>query len=71
MKAEQLLVCAAGTGEVLTENLEVVCAHFGDDLNQSRLRNQLSVICDLVESVTPSLRDIQQAVLALNTTSSK
>ena len=47
-----------------------MCDHFGDDLDHTRLRNQLSVINDIVEGVNPTLREIQQAVLSLNTTSS-
>ena len=70
MKAEQLLICAAGTGEVLTDNMKIVCDHFGNDFDSSRLNNQLSIISDIVEGVTPTLREIQHAILSLNTTSS-
>ena len=38
MRAEQLLIHAAGTGEVLTEHFKQVCDHFGDDLDYTRLR---------------------------------
>ena len=70
MKAEQLLICAAGTGEVLTDNMKIVCDHFGKDFDSSRLNNQLSIISDIVEGVTPTLREIQHAILSLNTSSS-
>ena len=70
MRAEQLLIHAAGTGEVLTEHFKQVCDHFGNDLDHTRLRNRLSVINDIVEGVNQTLREIQQAVLSLNTTSS-
>ena len=70
VNAEHLLISAAGTGEVLTEHLKQVCDHFGNDLDQTRLKNQLAVIGDIVEGVNPSLRDIQQAIFSLNTTSS-
>ena len=36
------------------------------DLDRSRLRNQLAVVHDIVESVSPSLQDVKEA---LNTTS--
>ena len=70
MRAEQLLIHAAGTGEILTEHFKQVCDHFGDNLDHTHLRNQLSVINDIVEGVNPTLREIQQDVLSLNTTSS-
>ena len=69
MKAEQLLLTAATTGDVMTENMKEVCGHFGEDLDE-RLKNQLSVLSDVVEGASPSLKVIQQAILSLNTTSS-
>ena len=68
-KAEQLLLRAAGTGEVSAEYCEEVCDHYGQDLDHSRLRNQLAVVHDVVESVSHSLHDIKEAILSLNTTS--
>ena len=61
MRVEQFLIHAAGKGEVLTEHFKQVCDHFGDNLDHTRLRNQLSVINDIVEGVNPTLREIQQA----------
>ena len=68
-KAEQLLLRAAGTREVSAEYCEEVCEHYGQDLDHSRLRNQVAVVHDIVESVSPSLHDIKEAILSLNTTS--
>ena len=70
MKAEQLLLKSASTGEISSEYFEEVCKHYGDDFDHSRLRNQLAVVKDIVNSVTPSLQDIQAAILSLKTTSS-
>ena len=67
MKAEQLLITAATTGEVMMENMKEVCSHFGEDLEE-RLKNKLSVLSDVVEGTSPSLRVIQEAILSLNTT---
>lgn len=69
MKAEQLLITAATTGEVMMENVKEVCSHFGEDLDEPRLKKQLSVLSDIAEGVSPSLRVIQEAILSLNTTS--
>ena len=55
------LLRAAGTGEVSAEYFEV-CDHHGQDLDHSRLRNQLAVQKNIVESVSPSLRDIEEAI---------
>ena len=68
MKAEQLLITAATTGEVMMENMKEVCSHFGEDLEEQRLKNKLSVLSDVVEGTSPSLRVIQEAILSLNTT---
>ena len=46
-----------------------VCDHYSQDLDRSRLRNQLAVVHDIIESVSPSLQDIKEAILSLNTTS--
>ena len=69
MKAKQLLITAATTGEVMMENVKEVCSHSGEDLDEPRLKNQLSVLSDIVEGVSASLRVIQEAILSLNTTS--
>ena len=61
---------AARSGQVLVEELQDVCMHFGDDLNHSRLKNQLAVLCDAVDGASPSLQDVKMSLLALNTTSS-
>ena len=61
MKAEQLLLRAAGTGV----SAEEVCDHYSQDLDRSRLRNQLAVVHDIVESVSPSLQDVKEAILSL------
>ena len=61
MKAEQLLLRAAGTGEVSAEYFEEVCDHYSQDLDRSRLRNQLAVQ-DIVESVSPSLQDVKESL---------
>ena len=63
------MLTAATTGDVMTENMKEVCGHFGEDLDE-RLKNQLSVLSDVVEGASPSLKVIQQAILSLNTTSS-
>ena len=49
MKAEQLLLTAATTGDVMTENMKEVCGHLSVDLDEQRLKNQLSVLFDVVE----------------------
>ena len=69
MKAEQLLIAAATTGDILMENMREVCEHFGEDLDEQRLKNQLSVLSDIVEDRSPCLKVIHQAILKLNTTS--
>ena len=69
MKAERLLLQSASTGEILSEYFDEVCHHYREDLEPVRLRNQLSVVKDIVSSVSPSLCDIQTAILSLNTTS--
>ena len=68
-KVEQLLIVAASSGNVLIENLKEVCEHFGEDLDELRLKNQLSVLSDIVNAPSPSLQVIQQAIQTLNTTS--
>ena len=70
LKAEELLLKAAETGQVLATNLEDVCKHFGEDLDHSRLKNQLSVLSDVVEGVKPSLRDIECSLKSFQSTSS-
>ena len=70
LKAQELLLKAAGTGQVLATNLEDVCKHFGEDLDHSRLKNQLSVLSDVVEGVKPSLRDIECSPKSFQSTSS-
>ena len=69
MKAEQVLLTAATTGDVMTENMKEVCGHLSEDLDEQRLKNQLSVLFDVVEGASPSLKVIQQATLNLNKTS--
>ena len=66
MKAEQLLITAATTGDVLMETMKEVCGHFGEDLDEQCLKIQLSALSDIVESPSPSLRVIQQAILKYN-----
>ena len=61
---------AAGVGQVLGNELMEVFKHFGDDLDRLRLRNQLAVLCNVVEGVNPSPRDIEHSVLSLKTASS-
>ena len=70
MKAEQLLIQSASTGEISSEYFKDVCEHYGKDLDHARLRNQLAVVKDIVGLVSPSLKDIQAAIFSLNTTSS-
>ena len=67
MDAERLLLSAAGTGEVINDNLQKVCEHFGEDFDHSRLKNKLHVLSDLIPECNPSLRDIQNSVISLNT----
>ena len=55
IKAKQLLITAATTGEVMMENMKEVCSHFGEDLEGQRLKNQLSVLSDVVQGTSPSL----------------
>ena len=47
-KDEQLLLTAATTEDVMTENMKEVCGHFVEDLDE-RLQNQLSVLSDVAE----------------------
>ena len=56
---------AASTGEILDDNLHETCQHFNLDFDQSRLRNQLAVLHDLVGRVNPTVQDIHKAILAL------
>jgi hypothetical protein len=51
LRAEQLVLKAASTGEILDDNLRETCQHFGTDFDHSRLRNQLAVLHDLVSRV--------------------
>jgi len=44
---ETLLVEAAATGKVDSDNVKIVCDHFGDDLQQERLMRHLSVLGDI------------------------
>ena len=68
MKAEQLLLTAATTGYVITENMKEVCWHFSEDLDEC-LKNQHSVLSDVIQGASPSLKVIQPATLSLNTSS--
>ena len=68
LMAEQLLLKAASTGEVLEKNYSEACQHFSGDFDRSRLKNQLAVLHDVVGKVNPTLQDIHKAILALNTT---
>ena len=70
LKAEQLVLKAASTGEILEDNLSKTFKHFDQDFDHSRLRNQLAVLHDLVCRVNPTLQDVHKAILALGTTSS-
>ena len=70
LRAEQLVLKAASTGEILGDNLHETCQHFDLDFDQSRLKNQLAVLHDLVSRVNPTLQDIHKAILALGTISS-
>jgi len=47
-KCKELLISAANRGCVIAENLKAVEKHFGDDLEASRLSNQLGVLSDAV-----------------------
>ena len=62
-RAEQLLLKAASTGRILDKNFTETCKHFGEDFDHSKLRNQLTVLHDIVGSVNPSLQDICKAIL--------
>jgi hypothetical protein len=70
LRAEQLVLKAASTGEILDDNLRETCQHFGTDFDHSRLRNQLAVLHDLISRVNSTLQDIHKAILALGTTAS-
>ena len=70
LRAEQLVLKAASTGENLDDNLRETCQHFGTDFDHLRLRNQLAVLHDLVSQVNSILQDIHKAILALGTTAS-
>ena len=70
LRAEQLVLKAASTGEILEDNLSETCKHFDQDFDHSRLKNQLAVLHDLVCHANPTLQDIHKAILALGTTSS-
>ena len=41
------------------ENMKEVCGHFGEDIDEQCLKNQISVLSDIVEGPSPSLRVIQ------------
>ena len=65
LRAEQLVLKAASTGEILGDNFRETCQHFDLDFDQSRLKkNQLVVLHDLVSRVNPTLQDIHKAILA-------
>ena len=62
-KSRVLLLKVAGVGEVLPKNLEDVTKHSGDDLDRSRLQNQLTVLSGVA-------RDIEHSLLSFQSTSS-
>ena len=43
---------------MIAENLEAVKKHFGDDLEASRLSNQLGVLSDAVPGVRVKMKDV-------------
>jgi len=49
---------------VITENLETVKTHFGDDLDASRLFNPLAVLADEVSGVSVKMKDVVSSTLA-------
>ena len=69
-KAEELLLSAAGSGVLLQENIDTVMKHFGEDLDHSRLTNQLAVLSDVVTGVNVSLKDVASNILSFTSTSS-
>ena len=69
-KAEELLLSAAGSAQVLEGNIETIVRHFGEDLDQSRLKNQLAVLSDAVTGVNISLKDVATNILSFASTSS-
>ena len=69
LKAEQLLLKAA-SGKILDGYFDETCKHFDEDFDHLRLKNQLAVLHDVIDTVNPTLQDIHKAILALNTTSS-
>ena len=69
VKVDQVLLNAANSGAIQEDNFREVFDHFGTDLNHPRLKNQLAVLCDAVEVAAPSLEDVKESVLVLNTTS--
>ena len=68
IKAEQLLLEAACSGQVNENMLDDVCTHFGDDLDKIRLRNQLTVLHDAMGSTKLAMKDIIASLLSFNTT---
>ena len=69
-KAEELLRSAAGSGEVLQCDIDAITKHFGEDLDHSRLKNQLAVLSDAVTGVNVSLKDVAMNTLSYASTSS-
>ena len=69
-KAEELLLSAAGYGEVLQCNIEAIVKHFGEDLDHSRLHNQLAVLSDAVTGVNVPLKDVATNILSYTSTCS-
>ena len=45
---DKMFISAANRGCLIAENLEAVKKHFGDDLEASRLSNQLAILSDAV-----------------------
>lgn len=70
LRAKQLVLKAASTGELLEDHLSETCMYFDQDFDHSRLNNQLAVIHDLICYVNPTLQDIHTAILVLGTASS-
>ena len=69
LEAEELLISAAGNGEVLKDNYTHSCNHFGQNLDHFRLGNQLRILSNVVSDSNPCLSDIQASLLSLNTSS--
>jgi len=48
---------------MIAENLETVTKYFGDDMNASRLSNQLAVLSEAISDVIVKMKDVVSSTL--------